>query len=384
MSRGVVMWRELVVITYSEQGAETAERLIRSLRVEGFACRGYLYEKYKAEGFLSFAKADSLVQDAFERKGGLVFVCAAGIAVRLISPFVHSKETDSPVVVVDETGQFAIPILSGHLGGANELAGLCALATGGMPVITTATDVHHRFAVDDYARKYDMAVDDLHRAKKISVEILAGHTVEVCVRQQEKFCGECAEKTGMSCFWDRQTFYPGKASGVQDDQEEAFLMGDRQLPFVEEFSGQNAGILISPFREEISDQVTVLQLIPRRFILGIGCRRGVESDRLQAVVQEVLQQQALDQRSLIKITTIDRKRDEEAILALADRWKIPLETFSAEVLAAQEGEFTCSEFVRGVTGVDNVCERSVIAGGSRRIIIPKHVGEGITVAVGVM
>lgn len=379
------MRRELVVITYSERGAETAERLIQSLRVEGFACQGYLYEKYKAEGFLSFGKADSLVQDAFEKKGGLVFVCAAGIAVRLISPFVQSKETDSPVVVVDETGQFAIPILSGHLGGANELAGLCALATGGMPVITTATDVHQRFAVDDYARKYDMAVGDLYRAKKISVEILAGHTVEVCVRRQNRFCDECGEKKDMSQIWDRQTFYPGKASGEQDnDQEEAFLMGDRQLPFVEEFSGQNAGILISPFCEEIPDQVTVLQLIPRRFILGIGCRRGVESDRLQAVVQEVLQEQALDQRSLIKITTIDRKRDEEAILALADGWKIPLETFSAEVLAAQEGEFTCSEFVRGVTGVDNVCERSVIAGGGRRIIIPKHVGEGITVAVGVI
>lgn len=347
------MQRELAVLTYSERGAETAQELMRKLQREGFSCQGYLYEAYQKEGFTPFAGADDLVKDCFEWKRGLVFVCAVGIAVRLISPFIRSKETDPAVLVLDETGKFVIPLLSGHLGGANELARLCALATGGTPVITTATDVRQRFAVDDFARRYDMAVDQLKKAKKISVEILAGCTVEICVR------------------W------------LTDFHHNEYLLGDRQLPFVEKFSGRNRGILISPFCEETLDPEDVIQLIPRRFILGIGCRKGVEADRLQSVVREALMQQKLDERSLMKITTIDRKRGETAILSLAEAWNLPVEAFSAEELAAQEGTFTGSEFVREVTGVDNVCERSVLAGGSSEILIPKYAREGITASVGV-
>ena len=88
----------------------------------------------------------------FAQSDAIVFVGAVGIAVRAIAPHCRSKATDPAVVVLDECGRFAIPLLSGHLGGANDLARRLAKACGAVPVITTATDANGVFAVDEWAK----------------------------------------------------------------------------------------------------------------------------------------------------------------------------------------------------------------------------------------
>ena len=88
----------------------------------------------------------------FAQSDAIVFVGAVGIAVRAIAPHCRSKATDPAVVVLDECGRFAIPLLSGHLGGANDLARRLAKAYGAVPVITTATDANGVFAVDEWAK----------------------------------------------------------------------------------------------------------------------------------------------------------------------------------------------------------------------------------------
>lgn len=82
----------------------------------------------------------------------LIFIGACGIAVRAIAPWIMDKLHDSPVLVADEMGKYVIPLLSGHVGGANELAVRLAGALGAIPVITTATDLHDSFAVDIFAK----------------------------------------------------------------------------------------------------------------------------------------------------------------------------------------------------------------------------------------
>ena len=95
---------------------------------------------------------------AFGRSEALVFVGAAGIAVRAIAPCLRHKSTDPAVVVVDEAGRYAVPILSGHLGGANDLARRIAALTGAEAVLTTATDVNGVFAADQWARRQGLLV----------------------------------------------------------------------------------------------------------------------------------------------------------------------------------------------------------------------------------
>ena len=113
----------------------------------------------------------------FVQSDALIFVGAAGIAVRAIAPHCKSKTTDPAVVVVDECGRFAVPILSGHLGGANDLARTIAAVCGAVPVITTATDAHGIFAVDEWAKHQNCTVLEPERIKLVSGALLAGKTV---------------------------------------------------------------------------------------------------------------------------------------------------------------------------------------------------------------
>ena len=113
----------------------------------------------------------------FVQSDALIFVGAAGIAVRAIAPHCKSKTTDPAVVVVDECGRFAVPILSGHLGGANDLARTIAAVCGAVPVITTATDAHGTFAADEWAKHQNCMVLEPERIKLVSGKLLAGQPV---------------------------------------------------------------------------------------------------------------------------------------------------------------------------------------------------------------
>ena len=112
--------------------------------------------------------------DAFADKEALVFVGAAGIAVRAIAPYVRDKLTDPPVIVTDENGNFVIPILSGHVGGANSLALEVAEVLEAQPVITTATDVSGAFSVDLFARENDLRIANREGIAKVSSSALEG------------------------------------------------------------------------------------------------------------------------------------------------------------------------------------------------------------------
>ena len=114
---------------------------------------------------------------AWARADALVFVGAAGIAVRAIAPHVRDKFSDPAVVSVDEVGRFVVPLLSGHVGGANELARRVAALTGGQAAVSTATDVNGLFAVDVWARERGMAITDRVLAKEVSAALLEGRPV---------------------------------------------------------------------------------------------------------------------------------------------------------------------------------------------------------------
>lgn len=133
------------LISFTEQGQSLAERLAQALDGQAVRCN---------QGWT----LDGWTQEHFQPGNALIFVGAAGIAVRAVAPYVRSKTTDSAVVVVDEMERFAIPLLSGHLGGANELAEKIAAVCGAVPVITTATDLHGLFAVDQWAKKQNCAI----------------------------------------------------------------------------------------------------------------------------------------------------------------------------------------------------------------------------------
>ena len=309
-------------------------------------------------GFEDKPKLSELTAEWFERADALVFFTAAGIAVRCIAPFVSDKFHDPAVLVVDENTRYVIPLLSGHAGGANRLAGIIAKALDSQPVITTATDGRGLFAVDVFAVENGLVISDRTKAKRISSRLLAGEEAAVF--------SDCAGKLRLSNSSLRKCLNRYGKGTVQ--------AADRA----------GADIILS-FRHLPEDPADALYLIPRILTLGIGCRKGITEDRISDAVLEMLEKNGIFRQAVFGIASIDLKKNEAGLLAFAKEWQLPIIFYTADELRAVSGDFVPSSFVESVTGVDNVCERSAVllAGKNGGLLIGKHKKEGVTAAAGI-
>ena len=163
---------KLAVISFTERGSRLNRSVSELLRREGIDVESTALAKYAESSGLPplSCSLHDWTGRMFESRDALLFIGATGIAVRSIAPFIADKRKDPAVVVMDEKGIFAISLLSGHIGGANELAGTLANLTGAIPVITTATDVNGRFAVDVFAKKQKLWISDMKAAKQVSAD----------------------------------------------------------------------------------------------------------------------------------------------------------------------------------------------------------------------
>lgn len=339
---------EIVTIAYTRQGGVTSRLILDEFQNIGYPSSGYLFHSSEYPGLLSFSKAEEIIRACFEQQKALIFVCAAGIAVRQISGFLKSKTEDIPVLVTDEEGRYVISLLSGHLGGGNELAKLCADITGGIPIITTATDLHGKFAVDLFAKKNGLFITDMKKAKMISAHVLNGGTVKI-------FFEECTAETKIPF-----------SEVILSNQPYHMLKDDE------------TGVLVSPYQKNPSKHI--LHLIPRQVTLGIGCRKGISAEQIERTVTSALNEYHLNRHAVCRVCSIDLKKEETGLIEFCRLWNLDFETFSPEELMETEGEFHASKFVSNITGVDNVCERSAVKGSGGHLILPKYAKEQVTVA----
>ena len=157
----------VAVFAYSRRGCETARRVLACF--PDAICRAYTMERFLTESFLPLQKpSQPFYGGLFAWADAMIFVGSCGIAVREIAPHVKNKTADPAVLCLDERAGFVIPLLSGHIGGANALAAHLAAQLGAVPVITTATDVNRRFSVDAWAAEQGFAISDMKTAKAVS------------------------------------------------------------------------------------------------------------------------------------------------------------------------------------------------------------------------
>lgn len=328
---------KIAVFAFSRQGCATARRAASSFPESEI--RLFTVQRLAQAGFEQIPKPSKPFYGAlFSRMDAMIFVGSCGIAVREIASHVKSKQTDPAVIVVDELGKFVIPLLAGHIGGANALALRLAQSLDATAVVTTATDIHQRFSVDAWAARQHFVIDSLPAAKAVSAAIL-----EEDVPLWSDFSVASAYPEGV---------VPGNVGQI------GIYVGYRK---------------ISPFTQ-------TLRIIPPVLHLGIGCRRGTEVDGIRFAVEQVLEENALDARAVKYAATIDLKAEEPGLLAFCRENRWPLKCYSPEELRAAEGDFTSSDFVKSVTGVDNVCERAAIL-GAETLVVRKTAIHGVTVAV---
>ena len=163
------------LISFTRHGAVLAQRLSAGLALEKILCEMWVKKKEitPPDGVqVLHGELKAWTREQFARQDAIIFISAAAIAVRSIAPYLKNKKEDPAVLVIDEQGRYVISLLSGHIGGANELALLAAKILGAEPVITTATDLHGRFAVDAFAAKKGMYLDSMLYAKEIAAQLV--------------------------------------------------------------------------------------------------------------------------------------------------------------------------------------------------------------------
>lgn len=330
------------VIFFTKQGADIAHRLVECLE------REHMFTLFQGSGEHKTPLSE-FVQYGFQHAQGLIFISATGIAVRSIAPFLKHKLNDPAILVLDDKGQFVISLLSGHWGQANQLTSEIAAQMGSIPVLTTSTDNHHVFAVDNFAKQEGYTIVNPEKIKVVSGRLLRGECVTT-------YC--------------ELPITPLPTGLVVSDSQT-----DCQLALL-----QNADT-IKNLKSLKKEQDAPLFLVAQEYYVGIGCRKDTSPDLLEDFVLNQLDLLDISLLQVVGIASVDVKKEEKALLLFCEKYNLQFTTFSPSTLQAINGNFTASSFVLSQIGTDNVCERSAIALGGAFIVREKISENGITLAV---
>ncbi|PID72744.1 MAG: cobalamin biosynthesis protein CbiG [Desulfobulbus propionicus] len=315
---------KLAVLAITQGAVALGKKIAEALEGELYPCKGKLMDT---------------MEQVWHKHDGIICIMASGIVVRAIAPLLKDKRQDPAVVVCDEKGAFAISLLSGHLGGANELAHRVAAITGGTTVITTASDVRGRTALDLWCRDLNLTVSN----KALFTQKM----------------GKLVDQGKLTIFSD----YPLPALPVD---------------LVEVEDQSNADLIIT---SRVFPAEKGVLLHPKALVFGIGCKRGISADAILSCVQQTCATHNLAFASVYGIASITLKQDEAGLLACARQYGLRTDFFPPEILNAVEG-IEGSPTVFKVTGSKAVAEpAAILAAGAQTLLVDKIKYQGVTNAV---
>lgn len=350
------------IITLTRNGTQTGQKLHRLLPESVL----YLPAKFHSPAPQSSSarlvpyttSVRQALQSAFQEHHALVCIMASGIVVRDLAPLLRSKHTDPAVVVVDEQGKFAVSLLSGHKGGANRLARRVAGLLGGVPVLTTASDVQGLPAVDLLGRDQGWIIRRGEQLTALSAALVNGEPVGV------------VQESGSEAWWPNPlppnlTRYPSFDALASAAPSAAIIITHRLVP------------------------EAVLKAVPRSvvyhppcLVVGVGCNRNTPAAEINTAIRQTLSGAGLDRHSIAEIATIEDKADEAGLLAVCKEQNWPLRVFSRQEMAAVTNVPNPSEWAQRVLGVAGVAEpAALLAANATTLLVQKRKFENVTVAV---
>ncbi|QUH27106.1 cobalt-precorrin 5A hydrolase [Serpentinicella alkaliphila] len=312
------------------------------------ASSGHLYtlEKYINSGTPNIYPIKGNLKDfmayVFVEYKEIVMIMSSGIAVRSIAPWLNSKLTDPAVVVCDDSGKYAISLVSGHIGGANKVAEEIGEIIGGQAIITTASDNRNIESVDMLAKRLSLHIDNYENAKLVTACMVNGKSVGYI------------DEYGI--------LNNGKKSDCSNSA--IIYIGNKAKPTI-----------------EVKNK-TIVKLTKKCLVIGVGCRKGTEPEKLIAAVESIFNENNLSPVAIKGIATIDLKGKEPAIIQLSNYYNVNLNIISREDIKKVEDRFENSTFVKETIGVGSVCEPAAyISSNYGKRIVPKVKAGGITVSV---
>lgn len=312
---------------------------------EKIMCDIFILEKFHSDFSenLEFKKMENFTEtlrDNFHRYDAHIFIMATGIVIRKIADLLKGKDIDPAVVVVDENLNFVISLLSGHLGGANELALKLSEKFQMTPIITTSSDITGKIALDTLSERLNCQMESLEKAKKLTSLLVDGQIVELMIPDNLQIIRE--EKNGL----------------------------EKKSP---------RGVVIASNREEIE----IMRIYPKNLILGIGCRRGTAKEQIVSAILEAMEKNNLSLKSIKSFATVDLKADELGLLEAVAELDKPLKIISRDEIREIEDMFGGSDFVKSSIGVRAVSEPCAFLASEKigTFIEQKYIKDGVTVSI---
>lgn len=286
-----------------------------------------------------------------------VFIGALGICVRTIAPFIQDKHTDPAVVCIDTTGRHVISVLSGHVGGANDLTKRLAAALGVAPVITTQSDNNGLWPLDTLGQQYDWATVTNDNMNAVITAFVNRHPTALLI--------DCHDE--------------GAEMMLRTKPAHVIVVNNTKEVTVESFK---LLIVVSPFVHENPSGVMTLQYVPKVASLGVGLAHQAAPDGIGDAIARQMVDHGLMKECIREVVTIDIKRDEPFIHELQSKG-LTVRLFAAEQLAGVEVP-NPSDVVLKHVGTASVCEAAaILATDGGRLLMPKIKGANFTAAVAV-
>ena len=356
------------IIALTRNGAEMARALANELSKSGEVAL-FLEERFVRDGdtAVSFPlPARPVVQQAFREHAALVLFLSAGATIRLLAPCLESKRRDPAVVCVDDAGKFCVSLLSGHLGGADRLAGEVARILGATPVITSASHASGTLAVDLLGREFDWTIEAAPESvTRASAAVVNARPVGIWQETGEPWNGSAEGQAA------NISDYPTLEALRAASPEAALLITDRRLG-----------------ADELPSGTPTVLYRPRSLAVGMGCRRGVPVEHLEQLLSDTFRECGLALASLDCIATAELKRGEEGLEQLAAKFGAPLRHYSADELnsvfdgPAAEHSPTPSARAHSLVGVWGVAEpAALLESGADGLLVERRNTDRATIAV---
>jgi cobalt-precorrin 5A hydrolase len=288
------------------------------------------------------------IVDLFKSNNALICLFSLGAVIRLIAPHIKDKKTDPAVIVIDDKAQFVISVLSGHLGGANELSNEIAEKIGSTPVITTAADVNKTISVDLIGREFGWKIDDDSNVTKVSAYMVNKEKIGVLQTAGEKNWWKKELPENVSVYDNFQDLIESKSKG--------FLIISDQI--------------FDPSRIAAIEHYTVFYR-PQTLVVGVGLHWDTSKETIKSGLDDCLGKFGLSGKSIARFVSIKKEKDVVGLIELGKEMNIPIEYIDREELATINTP-NPSKTVQSFEGTSSVSEAAAIKSSEGKLIVEKQ------------
>lgn len=330
---------KIACLSFTDKGRLIGEKL---KKVSNSKYKIDLYSNKDIDGGIK-----KIFKSIWNKYYGIIFISATGIAFRMSAPFIKHKTVDPAIIVIDDLGRFSISLLSGHIGGGNQLTKDMAEAIEAIPVITTATDGRNIESIDIFAKRNNYYIEDIKSITPITSMMVNGQSIALYTEDKKKI-----NYNKLKIVRNLKDI---------EDKIKGLIVVSSNKKF-----------------ENINIPYTILR--PKNINIGIGCRKGVACEKIIEAIEEELKKFNLSKESIKSIGTVEVKKDEKGIIEASKYFNCPLKIFTIEDIRKVENKFSKSEFVKDTIGVYSVSGPVAFLQGGN-MVSEKSTHSGITISI---